>query len=72
MVYYKLRRVLQSATVQMVNATFAYHKTGGVNNYAYVVFNIFVPNLLIRLHKFATFLPEGYLSASRVPKNSGS
>ena len=56
----------------MVNATFAYHKTGGVNNYAYVVFNIFVPNLLIRLHKFATFLPEGYLSASRVPKNSGS
>ena len=31
-VYYKLRQVLQSATVQMVNATFAYHKTGGVDN----------------------------------------
>ena len=48
----------------MVKATFAYQKTGGVNNQANVAFIIFAPNFLLSFHNFATYLPGANLCKS--------
>ena len=45
----------------MVKATFAYQKTGTVNNQANVAFTIFAQNFLLSFLNFTTYLPGANL-----------
>ena len=40
----------------MINATFVYQKTGGVNDYANLAFTMFAIYLLLSIYIFATYL----------------
>ena len=41
---------------KMINATFVYQKTGGVNDYANLAFTMFATYLLLSIYIFATYL----------------